>query len=73
MNLPLSNLLPNGKHADTQLSRRAPESIMATLPISQLQAMNMPTGHRPGPQSTAGFPGTKMKWGMVWAQLRPDG
>ena len=43
MNLPLSNLLPNGKHADTQLSRRAHESIMATLYVSQLQAINMPS------------------------------
>lgn len=66
--------LPNGKHADTQLSRRAHESIMATLYVSQLQTINMP------------FQGTDLvhrtllvfqalRWSREWvcARMRPEG
>lgn len=69
MNLPLSNLLPNGKHADTQLSRTAHESVMATLYISQLQAMNMPS------QGTDLVHRTQLvfqalRWSREWCTLR---
>ena len=74
MNLPLSNLLPNSKHVDTQLSRKVHESIMATLHIGQLQALSvsLPSqGTDLGHRTQLVFQALRWSMGMAWAWLRP--